>query len=173
MVETRRRLRNVRWLPAAALLALAAALAACGGGGDSTPDDATVSAILTPDATRPFDAPLATFLATTVGTVPTQGPEATPTLGQPQPPEQAARDDLAARFAVSVGEIEVVSVEAMDWPDACLGLAAPGEVCAQVVTPGFEVTLAFGDGQFVYHTNENGTLARFASLDVSDEEENN
>jgi hypothetical protein len=171
MVEARRRLRNVRWLPAAVLLALAAPLAACGGGGaDSTPNEATLSAILTPDATDAFDAPLATYLATTVGTVPTQGPEATPTLGQPQPPEQAARGDLAARFAVSVDEIEVVSVEAMDWPDACLGLAAPGEVCAQVVTPGFEVTLAFGDGQFVYHTNENGTLARFASLDVSDED---
>ncbi|MBI4571156.1 MAG: hypothetical protein HY723_04345 [Chloroflexi bacterium] len=162
----------MRWLPAAALLALAAALAACGGDG-GTAGDGETNYILTPDAAGTFDAPLATYLATTVGTLPTQGPEATPTLGQPRPPEQAARGDLAARFAVSVDEIEVVSVVAMDWPDACLGLAAPGEVCAQVVTPGFEVTLAFGDSQFVYRTNENGTLARFAGLDVSDEEENN
>lgn len=168
-------MRLLRWLPAAGLLTMLAALAACGGGsGGSGSPTATpgFSNLITPDATLPIDEPLATFLATNVGTAPTQGPAATPTLGQPQDPGEAARADLAARFGAPIEDVEIVSTTAMDWPDSCLGVAAAGEVCAQVVTPGFEITLAFGDGQFIYHTNQDGTVVRFASLDIGGGDEN-
>ncbi len=148
----------------APLVVLALLLAACGGDGDggSTapgPSDGTPDGIATP-----APGALATFLATIEGT---PGPVPTATPGEERPPEVAASEDLASRFETSVDEIEVVSVEPMEWPDACLGLGEENEVCAEVITPGFEVVLKVGDSQFTYRTNETGTQARFADVDIS------
>jgi hypothetical protein len=55
----------------------------------------------------------------------------------------------------------LTGVERVSWPDACLGAAHPGELCAQVVTPGYRVTLR-GNGQPTeYHTTLTGA-ARLA-----------
>ena len=53
----------------------------------------------------------------------------------------AAREAMAANRDVSPEEIEIVSVTPEEWPEACLGLPEPDEVCAQVVTPGYVVQL--------------------------------
>jgi hypothetical protein len=68
-------------------------------------------------------------------------------------PVQAAVADLAERLGLEPGEIEVVEVEPVDWPDACLGAALEREVCAQVVTPGYRVVLSAGDREYEYHTD--------------------
>jgi hypothetical protein len=65
-----------------------------------------------------------------------------------------AAQDLSRRTGVPVEEIELVSVESKSWPDACLGLPEPGEVCAQVITPGNQVILEAGGTQYVYRTDE-------------------
>ena len=74
----------------------------------------------------------------------------------------AARAELASRIDVDFQEILVTSVESRDWPDACLGVARADEVCAQVITPGFEVVLWFGNDTYVYHTAD-GAPVRLAS----------
>ncbi|MEE9285317.1 MAG: hypothetical protein V3V35_06270 [Dehalococcoidia bacterium] len=150
----------------APLVVLALLLAACGGDGDggSTapgPSDGTPDRITTPGSDEA--AALATFLAT----VGASGTVLTATPGEERPPEVAASEDLARRLKTSVDEIELVSVEPMEWPDACLGLGEENEVCAEVITAGFEVVLKVGDSQFTYHTNETGTHARFADVDIS------
>ena len=71
---------------------------------------------------------------------------------------EIARRDLAAQLSVEVESIAVVSSEAEQWPDACLGAAKPGTVCAQVITPGFKIVLESGGKQYEYHT-DNGTRA--------------
>jgi glucose/arabinose dehydrogenase len=80
----------------------------------------------------------------------------------------AARRDLAERLDVPVESVLAVSLTARQWPDSCLGAAEPGEACAQVITPGYQVTLRAADvlGTYTYHTDE-GTNARFAALDVA------
>ncbi|MCH7811835.1 MAG: hypothetical protein IH958_04315 [Chloroflexi bacterium] len=72
-----------------------------------------------------------------------------------------ARAELAGRLDVDFQEILLTSVEPRDWPDACLGAAGEDEVCAQVITPGFEVVLWFGNDTYVYHTAE-GAPVRLA-----------
>lgn len=69
-------------------------------------------------------------------------------------PISAAVDDLAARLGTYT--IEIVSVEPVDWPDACLGLARPDEACAQVITPGLRIILSVGGRQYEYHTDLTG-----------------
>ena len=81
----------------------------------------------------------------------------------------AAKEDMARRLQTSVDEIEVVSVEPKEWPDACLGLGEENEVCAQVITPGFEVVLKVGESQFFYRTNQDGTHVRFADVSIEED----
>jgi hypothetical protein len=52
----------------------------------------------------------------------------------------------------------IVSVEAVDWNDTCLGAARDGEVCAQVVTPGYRIVVTRGGSRIEYHT---GRIAGF------------
>jgi hypothetical protein len=73
------------------------------------------------------------------------------------PAARAAMEALAAALGLSIDEISLVSVEAVDWPDHCLGVVHMGVMCAQGVVPGFRVLLAANDTQYEYHTNADGT----------------
>jgi chitodextrinase len=74
----------------------------------------------------------------------------------------AALRALAKQLNIPLSDIKVSGVEAVDWPDACLGVITPGEACAQVVTPGFKVLLVVGGAQYEFHTNAKGTAVRQA-----------
>lgn len=73
---------------------------------------------------------------------------------------ESARAALAAKLNVEAGTIAFVSVTAHDWPDACLGLAGPGEVCATVITPGYQVTLSSAGKRYVYRTDATGSQVK-------------
>ncbi|HSV86968.1 MAG TPA: hypothetical protein VLH85_10360 [Levilinea sp.] len=75
-----------------------------------------------------------------------------------------ARATLAERLGSTIDEVVVVSHVAVDWPDGCLGLPAPDELCAMMIVPGFEITLRVGDELYVFRTNEDGTQVREAPL---------
>jgi hypothetical protein len=72
----------------------------------------------------------------------------------------AARQDLSQSLGIPADQIEVVSHEEVEWPDACLGLAEPDEMCAQVITPGWRVILNAEGQQFEYHTDQRGKIIR-------------
>lgn len=57
-------------------------------------------------------------------------------------------------------EISLVSAEAVDWPDACLGVSNPDELCAQVITPGYRIILGRLDKQYEFHTDRSGQNIR-------------
>ncbi|MCB0130151.1 MAG: hypothetical protein KDD78_04860, partial [Caldilineaceae bacterium] len=63
------------------------------------------------------------------------------------------RNQVAAQLQVATNAVEIVAVDPVEWPDACLCAAGPDEQCAQVVTPGYVITLAVGDTRYVYHTD--------------------
>ena len=72
----------------------------------------------------------------------------------------AAVRKLSESTGAKVGEIKVLSSEAVDWPDACLGLAEQGEMCAQMVTPGWRIVLETGGQQYEVHSNQTGEQLR-------------
>lgn len=78
----------------------------------------------------------------------------------PQDVETAVKEALSVETGVPTDEIEVVAVEQEDWPNACLGLAEEGEACAEVITPGYEVTLRAEGEEYVFRTDEEGTTIR-------------
>ena len=72
----------------------------------------------------------------------------------------AAIDALASRIGVAAARFAVERVEAVQWPDACLGVAVPGLFCAQVVTPGYRVVLRASTGSLhEVHTGRGGAAA--------------
>ena len=73
---------------------------------------------------------------------------------------EAARRQLATTLGIDISQIQVVSTEPMEWPDACLGLPGQGETCAQVVTPGFEVTMEVNGQEYVFRTDDLGNVIR-------------
>ena len=147
-------------------------IVACGdGGGESVPTAVpTTGTDLGADATAtPAPEEAATATAPASG-----GAGATPsgdtacTREETPAPVIAACEALAELFGRGLGEIDTVSVTPREWPDSCLGLAASDEVCAQVITPGFEVVLVLVEqrSQYTYHT-DSATSVRLAGLDLS------
>lgn len=61
------------------------------------------------------------------------------------------QQDLTERLGIPQDNITVLSVEAVDWPDASLGCPKPDMAYATVVTPGYKVILAANDQEYAYH----------------------
>jgi len=72
----------------------------------------------------------------------------------------AVRALVAEELGIGEGVVIILSAFEKEWPNSCLGLAGEGEFCAQVITPGYEVTVQAEGSQSVYRTNADGTLIR-------------
>jgi hypothetical protein len=70
----------------------------------------------------------------------------------------AAIDDLSKRTGIPRSDIKVVSVEAVEWPDASVGCPQPGMMYAQVITPGYRIVLEAGGKTYEYHSGGTGVV---------------
>lgn len=80
------------------------------------------------------------------------------------PAQRAALTALSENVSLPVDKIKLVSTEAVEWPDGCLGVQEEGLACTQVITPGFRVILEANGRQVEYRTNEDGTQIRPATI---------
>jgi hypothetical protein len=81
------------------------------------------------------------------GLIPDKTPEAV----------RSALRDLALRLQLGANQTPaILSYNHQDWPDACLGVAAEGVMCAQVITPGYEATFVVNGRVYTFHTDETG-----------------
>lgn len=75
-----------------------------------------------------------------------------------QPAARAAVDDLARQRGVDPARIQVVAVEAVEWPDSSLGCPQPGRAYAQVITPGYRIRLTLDGQPVVYHADRSNRV---------------
>lgn len=68
--------------------------------------------------------------------------------------------DAFTRLSLPVAELRIVQVEEQTWPDGCLGLPQPGEMCTEALVPGYRVTIVGGQQQSVYRTDTTGSQLR-------------
>lgn len=78
------------------------------------------------------------------------------------------RQAVMQQLGVDFDAIRVAEVEATEWPDACLGVPNPAEMCAQMITPGYRIVIEVesDDGEileYIYHTDVTGNSIRLAS----------
>lgn len=128
-----------------------------------------ILAACTPSPTQPPAAPVratrspaASHTPQLVSPMPTERPTETPPPGDVPLQEDLTVDltvaDLAARLESAPSAVDVVSVEAVVWPDSSLGCPRPGEFYLQVETPGWRITLRAEGETYDYHASERGTF---------------
>jgi hypothetical protein len=130
-------------------------VAACAGPAN-VPAPATPTPVV-PTPAPPTAMPTATPRPPTPSPAPAELPS--PAVSVPSAASQAidpARADLAARLSVPLDQVQLVSAEAVDWPDASLGCPQPGMMYAQVITRGFKLTFQVNNQQYTYHGDDSG-----------------
>ncbi len=103
------------------------------------------------DATgQPTPPPAATPAAEPTGT-----PSTEPThIPVDIPPEQRAAVAAAIQaLGLPADQVKLVSIEAVDWPDGCLGVRQIGMMCVKGPVPGFRIVLEANGKQYEFHTN--------------------
>jgi hypothetical protein len=80
------------------------------------------------------------------------------------PAQRAAIGALSENLGLPADEIMLVSTEAVDWSDSCLGVPEEGLDCAQATTSGFRIMLQANGREVEYRTNEDGTHIRPATV---------
>lgn len=65
---------------------------------------------------------------------------------------EEAMSILAQEQGLSGEEISLVEIEAVEWPDSSLGCPQPDMMYAQVITPGYRITLEAGGETYDVHT---------------------
>lgn len=71
---------------------------------------------------------------------------------------ERAKDDLAQRLSISVGEIRLVEARSVIWPDSSLGCPQEGIIYAQVLTQGYLILLKHNDVTVEYHASRGNSL---------------
>ena len=131
-------------------------------------------AFLHGECSQPTLAPAATASPTETLPAPADTPEppagavATATPGQNLTIDPAlqkkivgtAQVRLARKLNVKASEIKLVSIEAVSWPDSCLGLPGPEEMCAEMITDGYRVVLSVKGQNYTLHTDQTGQNIR-------------
>ncbi len=96
-------------------------------------------------------------------------PDGSPTVVAEQQMQSAldgAIAYLAKRLAIDPTQIAVLSAEAVEWPDASLGVPEPGKAYAQIITPGYRVRLEAAGRVFQMHGDRNGYFVMASDPDV-------
>lgn len=76
---------------------------------------------------------------------------------------QAAQFLLRQQLQLGADAPMTVDYSAEEWSNSCLGVNLPGVMCAEVITPGYRVTITRPEGEYVYHTNGDGSAVQLAA----------
>jgi hypothetical protein len=75
-----------------------------------------------------------------------------------------AQSWLADQLNVAIEQVEIVSTEQIEWTDSCLGLGGAAEICAAVITPGWEANFEVNGQPYEVRVDETGTTIRSPQL---------
>ena len=67
---------------------------------------------------------------------------------------KCAKQDLAKRLKISVGEIKEFGVSDRDFPDMSLGSQVVGEMSAQMISSGWQIKLGAGGKTYEYRADK-------------------
>ncbi len=92
-----------------------------------------------------------------------------PTIEKTPPPanltvaEKAVFRALNQAMGLNFDQIRMISDEAIEWPDGCLGTHQNNGECTPGVVPGFRVLVEGGGKLYEYHTNNDGSILVLAT----------
>lgn len=111
-----------------------------------------------PATPSPAASPAAPAASTPAAAKPAQkAPAAVNVPAEAEAAVQAARQQAASRLNVDAGRLTLMRVESRQWRDSSLGCPQPGQMYAQVITPGYLVVIAGpNQQQLAFHTDTRG-----------------
>jgi hypothetical protein len=83
----------------------------------------------------------------------------TPRMESAPPSLQAVLADASKRPGADRRNLQVLRMERREWPDGGLGCPRPGQLYAQVVTPGWLIEVRSGGKVLEYHTDGDDNFA--------------
>ena len=83
------------------------------------------------------------------------------------PAQQAAIATLSKILNLPPGQITLISTEAENWPDGCLGVQRAGVMCTQAIVPGYRIILEVNGTQYEVHTDEDGSTVVVVPITAS------
>jgi hypothetical protein len=69
------------------------------------------------------------------------------------PALQAVLSDAAKRTGTDARGLRIIRTEPKDWPNSGLSCPRPGEMYAQIITPGWLIEVRSGERLLEYHTD--------------------
>ncbi len=72
----------------------------------------------------------------------------------------AARQLGAQLYKISPEAWTVQTVESRTWPNGCLGLGGPDELCTQALVPGWRIVLSDGSRSYGFRSDRPGRQVR-------------
>ena len=81
----------------------------------------------------------------------------------PQWLADTVRWDLAIEVKTSPGRLFVTDASRQTWPNSCLGLPRPQELCNDVLVPGWRILFSDGDKSWTYRADMQGRIRRLES----------
>lgn len=84
--------------------------------------------------------------------------------------QEAMRKDLAQRLGQPLDQVSLRTFREVTWPDGCIGISRPGQLCTQALVDGFLAILAGPDGkEYRYHgVRDNFVAASFAGGTITE-----
>jgi hypothetical protein len=90
--------------------------------------------------------------------IPTSIPLATHLPADLDSAREAAVTSLSSTLDLPPDQIELVTAQAVIWPNSCMGVQRGGVLCINKQVPGFVIVLGANGKQYEFHTNQDGSL---------------
>ncbi len=78
----------------------------------------------------------------------------------PDDVKTAVLNDAVKRTSKTISAMQIVKAQPQQWSDGCLGLGRPEEICTQAITSGWQVIVSDGIRNWIYRTDETGSIVR-------------
>lgn len=72
----------------------------------------------------------------------------------------AAIADLSRRVGIPAEKLKITKYTQETWPNGCLGIPKPGELCSQALVEGWRITLSDGRKTWIYRSDCQGRVLR-------------
>ncbi|MBE9224993.1 hypothetical protein IQ264_06030 [Phormidium sp. LEGE 05292] len=79
----------------------------------------------------------------------------------------AVKKDLSKRTGIPPGKLKITDYKQETWPNGCLGIAEPDQICTQALVPGWRITVTDGQKTWVYRTDNSGRNIRLETQNIS------
>lgn len=77
------------------------------------------------------------------------------------------KKDLSKRTGIPPGKLKITDYKQETWPNGCLGISQPDQICTQALVPGWRITVTDGQKTWVYRTDNSGRNIRLENQNVS------